>query len=303
MSIVVQCECGKKYKVGDSNAGKRMRCKACSGVIAIPKREPAPADEWDDFGGGFDDFTAGDDFDDFPAESAAPRRQSKSGGGSRKSGKNKKAAKSTDGMAPALRYGLAGGIVVVTIGIVLGILYARGVIGGGKNDDNEKVADEDRKNDDGNNKGLNPVERKLVGSWRQDFEINDEKLNRFVTGILRKQLRRDPTPEEVKRATDKVKLSNKAEIRIIFKADGTLIQSSKAPPRFVEKADQGTWQANATDSDRVTVELSTKTEKDERLDIRMTIRFENDTTFQVLSMLTPFGDDDDFPGTMRYRKE
>ncbi|MFQ5734611.1 MAG: hypothetical protein ACE5KM_21975, partial [Planctomycetaceae bacterium] len=157
MSIVVQCDCGKTYKVADKNAGKKMRCKACNGVVAIPKPEAGPADEWDDFGGddfggfgdGGDDF-GGDDFGDEAYSEAAPRPKSKSGaksrgkGGGKSKGKGTKSAKSGKEMAPALKYSLAGGIVVVTAGIVLGILYSRGVIGsGGKKDGGNDVAQKD----------------------------------------------------------------------------------------------------------------------------------------------------------------
>ena len=52
MSVIVQCDCGKKYKVGNDKAGKRIRCKACSGVVDIPMPKADPVvDEWDDDGG------------------------------------------------------------------------------------------------------------------------------------------------------------------------------------------------------------------------------------------------------------
>ncbi len=38
MSIIAKCgECQKAYKLGDGLAGKRVRCKACGGVVAVPR--------------------------------------------------------------------------------------------------------------------------------------------------------------------------------------------------------------------------------------------------------------------------
>ena len=144
MPIVVACSCGKKYQVGDDKAGMKLRCKACQAVIAVPTPKAAGVDEFDDFGLG-DDFGAGDDFGDpagqgepiAPRPKTAGKKGSKSKGkakGKAKAGGKKKSAKGKSEMSPAVKYSLAGGIVVVTIGIVLGILYARGVIGGGKKD-------------------------------------------------------------------------------------------------------------------------------------------------------------------------
>ena len=41
MSIALQCSCGKSLQVKDEHAGKRVRCPACSDVLAVPKSEPA----------------------------------------------------------------------------------------------------------------------------------------------------------------------------------------------------------------------------------------------------------------------
>lgn len=50
MPIDVQCQCGKHYRVKDELAGRRVRCKACSGQFVVPSSviaepviaEPAP---------------------------------------------------------------------------------------------------------------------------------------------------------------------------------------------------------------------------------------------------------------------
>ncbi len=41
MSIVVRCDCTKRYKVPERYAAKRFRCKACGHAIAVPGEEPA----------------------------------------------------------------------------------------------------------------------------------------------------------------------------------------------------------------------------------------------------------------------
>lgn len=46
MPLIVSCgECGKRYKVGDDKAGKRIKCAGCGGVIPIPANEEE--DPWD----------------------------------------------------------------------------------------------------------------------------------------------------------------------------------------------------------------------------------------------------------------
>ena len=46
MPIAVTCQCGKKYNVQDSHAGKKIRCKECGESVAIP----AAVQEDDEFG-------------------------------------------------------------------------------------------------------------------------------------------------------------------------------------------------------------------------------------------------------------
>src|SRR5205823_377241 len=42
MTIRFACECGQQLAVRDENAGKRVRCTACSSVVAVPNGTPAP---------------------------------------------------------------------------------------------------------------------------------------------------------------------------------------------------------------------------------------------------------------------
>ena len=53
MSIIVGCECGKRFRAKDEHAGKRAKCPACGRVLVIgasgatrtPRPTPLPTDE------------------------------------------------------------------------------------------------------------------------------------------------------------------------------------------------------------------------------------------------------------------
>lgn len=132
MPINVNCDCGKSFKVADSNAGRKFRCKACQAPLEVPSSSDT-ADEFADFR---DEFG-----DEYPAE---PVRTAKSTRGKRKPGRKKKAGKSSrksGGMAPAIKYGIAGGIVTATVAIVMVIVANRGDANGDNSEEpNEKVA-------------------------------------------------------------------------------------------------------------------------------------------------------------------
>jgi len=40
VSILVVCQCGKKYQLKEELAGKRVRCPACQGTVQVPQPEP-----------------------------------------------------------------------------------------------------------------------------------------------------------------------------------------------------------------------------------------------------------------------
>jgi hypothetical protein len=111
MSIIVQCDCGKKYKVIDDKAGKKMRCKECNGFVVIPKPKPEPTDDCDD---------------DYGTGEAAPRPKSKTSSKSTGNRRRKKSAKSGSEMSPIVKYGIAGGIIAVTVGIAGIVLMSGG---------------------------------------------------------------------------------------------------------------------------------------------------------------------------------
>jgi len=40
MPILISCACGKKLRVKDESAGKRVRCPGCGGIVAVPPSLP-----------------------------------------------------------------------------------------------------------------------------------------------------------------------------------------------------------------------------------------------------------------------
>lgn len=79
MPIQVDCQqCGKEYRVADTAAGKKFRCKSCESIVEVPaaKSSPGQKDPWDDL-----DLDAYDTSAAGAASAAAPlprRRSSKS---------------------------------------------------------------------------------------------------------------------------------------------------------------------------------------------------------------------------------
>lgn len=159
MAIVVTCdECGKKYRVGDDKAGKRMRCRECSNSLTIPAADDFGDDEWED--------------SPAPARRPAARKpgraatSGKSRGsarkksGAKKSGKAKgksKKGKSSAGMSPVVKYSIAGGIVLATALVVFIILQSK------RGDDDQLAGDP---NPDAVKKG-NPVDDAAAQKYRQ----------------------------------------------------------------------------------------------------------------------------------------
>lgn len=88
MAISVSCDCGKTYRVGDDKAGKKIKCKDCGAVLAVP------ADD--------DDFVEADEDEEY--ERPVTRRPAARGGarsGGRSSRPAPKRASSSSGGMPA----------------------------------------------------------------------------------------------------------------------------------------------------------------------------------------------------------
>jgi hypothetical protein len=48
MPIQIDCKCGRRLKVADEHAGKRVRCPACKTTLAVPEEEPIECDVLDE---------------------------------------------------------------------------------------------------------------------------------------------------------------------------------------------------------------------------------------------------------------
>ena len=84
MTIELNCpECGKAYKLQDGLAGKKVRCKACSAVMVVPKQ-----DEVEDFAD-----LADDDVEDYDAAPPQRRRAARSSRDEDEATPKKKSAK------------------------------------------------------------------------------------------------------------------------------------------------------------------------------------------------------------------
>ena len=130
MSIPFECTgCGKKLKVKDESAGKRIKCPECQAVLTVPMPEPVNGE--DDFLGGLDeavkqekrrpraepesDDDDSEDYDDAPSASA-PRRRTKPA-----ASRTKKRKSSSSGGG--------GGALKAIGGVLIGLLVILGIVG------------------------------------------------------------------------------------------------------------------------------------------------------------------------------
>lgn len=101
MSLIATCpQCGKKYKLGDDKAGKKIRCSACQAVITFPSAE---GDEWD--------APPGEEYDAPPPPPRTPSR-----GGAGRSGPSSARRAQKSGMPPALK------ITLIILGVISGVV-------------------------------------------------------------------------------------------------------------------------------------------------------------------------------------
>lgn len=122
MAIPFECTgCGKKLKVKDEAAGKRIKCPECQAVLTVPK--PESAGDEDDFLGGLDEAVKqekkrpraviddDEDYGDAPP-TASPKRRAK-----------KTASRKSSGSSSA------GGVLKTIGGVVIGLLVVLGIVG------------------------------------------------------------------------------------------------------------------------------------------------------------------------------
>ena len=195
MSIVVQCDCGKKYKIGNDKAGKKIRCKECGGVVEIPFSSTTPVDEWDDV-----------------AAKKTPPPHPNSIGQSKKTPpphpnsidqgtEGNQPTESGSKMSSAVKYSIfaAGGGVII-VGIVAGILVLSGIFGGGKKDHIDQVVGKkdtnvqpDKKTSPptvtGDRSKLTPLQA-LHGHWKLShaYKHNDTNLSDGSKGEITEDL-------------------------------------------------------------------------------------------------------------------
>ena len=106
----VECSCGKKLKVGDALAGKKIKCPACGAVILAqePAPEPPPEETEEEPASQTDDA---DDRDDADEEEERPRKK-------KKNKKKKKSGSISGGTIAIIGAGLLG-VALLVVAIVL----------------------------------------------------------------------------------------------------------------------------------------------------------------------------------------
>lgn len=126
MAIPFECTgCGKKLKVKDESAGKRIKCPECQAVLTVPKPESVDAE--DDFLGGLDEAVKqerkrpraaieedDDDVEDYGDDppASAPKRRTKKTSAKRSSSS-----------------GSGGGVLKIIGSVFVGLLVCLGIIG------------------------------------------------------------------------------------------------------------------------------------------------------------------------------
>ncbi len=125
MVIPFECTgCGKKLKIKQESAGKRIKCPECQAVLTVPKPETAGGE--DDFLGGLSEAVKQEkkrpraviedddveDYDDDPPVSAPQRRTKKTS--------SKRSSKSGSGSTGRVLGAIGGGLV--TLLVILGII-------------------------------------------------------------------------------------------------------------------------------------------------------------------------------------
>lgn len=116
MSMTVKCSgCGRSYRVGDSKAGKKMKCQACGTVVAIPDHEILEDEVF------LDDEAEFESLDDFEDVRPRPRRKGRTG--------KAKPAAPTGLRSPKVQYIGGGAIIALAVVVVLVVLYQRGYLG------------------------------------------------------------------------------------------------------------------------------------------------------------------------------
>ena len=168
--IDVHCSCGKRYRVGDENAGKKLRCQGCESLVTIPS--PYAVDDFDDF----DEFE--DEFDAPP-----PRRRP---------AKRRVSKKQSAGNKGAIIAVSVGGGVVLLAGLIVGIVFiVKGASkddadGGGSNNDTYTANNGGGSNSGFNNPGPgfnNPGGNNGGNSESRAYRQNEQAIKDMIDGM------------------------------------------------------------------------------------------------------------------------
>jgi hypothetical protein len=115
MSISIACSCGKKYRVKETLAGKKIRCADCSEPIKVPVQVADNDPEFDEYGAL---PSAADDEENEPALPPRTKRRSKSATSDEKSEAQPAGRKLLKkGWFESTNGGVFGGILMILIAV------------------------------------------------------------------------------------------------------------------------------------------------------------------------------------------
>ena len=110
MPITLECPgCRKSYRVQDTHAGKKIRCKSCETIIHIPYEEVEVLDEEEDDWGDDEPWNA-------PSESSLPKRRPSA---SQRRAKSKRSSRKRSSASDSMPEGLI--VVLVMLGVFIAL--------------------------------------------------------------------------------------------------------------------------------------------------------------------------------------
>lgn len=118
MPISIACSCGKKYRVKETLAGKKIRCADCAELIKVPAQEAEEDAEFDEFAGLPPARGRNDDDEDEPALPPRVKRRSKPAKSAVKSEKPARQDAGNKGWFERTFGSVLGGILMMVVAIV-----------------------------------------------------------------------------------------------------------------------------------------------------------------------------------------
>lgn len=124
--VTFKCkQCGQKYRLGDEYAGKRVRCKKCSAVIAAPEAEASRRNPAEEAGGEgeaspLDEMLAKLTKPEPSAVVPRPASDRPAGASARPQARpTKETGKAASGSRPMMLWGVGGGVALIAVVIAL----------------------------------------------------------------------------------------------------------------------------------------------------------------------------------------